>query len=169
MCATSALLLVAQRVGRRRGEAGLTLEEIRPRDASAVGACQALSAIFHGLSRSGTTISAGLFSGLSRRAAAEFSFLLSIPTILAAAAVENLHAYRHHTGPLSDGSSLPAYLVGMLVSAVVGYFAVGFLLKVVIAMRLTPFVVYCALLGLFLVAYGPRLAVPGAVTAISAR
>ena len=169
LCATSALLLVAQRVGRRRGEAGLTLEEIRPRDASAVGACQALSAIFHGLSRSGTTISAGLFSGLSRRAAAEFSFLLSIPTILAAAAVENLHAYRHHTGPLSDGSSLPAYLVGMLVSAVVGYFAVGFLLKVVIAMRLTPFVVYCALLGLFLVAYGPRLAVPGAVTAISAR
>ena len=147
LCATSVLLLVAQRVGRRRGEGGLTLEEIRPRDAAAVGACQALSAVFHGLSRSGNTISVGLFAGLSRRAAAEFSFLLSIPTILAAAAVENLHAYRHHTGPLSDGSSLPAYLVGMAVSAVVGYFAVGFLLKVVISMRLTPFVVYCAVLG----------------------
>jgi len=157
LCATSVLLLVAQRVGGRRGEGGLTLEEIRPRDASVVGAGQALSAIFHGLSRSGNTISVGLFMGLSRRAAAEFSFLLSIPTILAAAAVENLHAYRHHTGPLADGSSLPAYLVGMLVSAVVGYFAVGFLLKVVIAMRLTPFVVYCAVLGATLVVFGGRL------------
>ena len=157
LCATSVLLLVAQRVGRRRGDGGRTLEEIRPRDAAAVGACQTLSAIFHGLSRSGNTISVGLFAGLSRRAAAEFSFLLSIPTILAAAAVENLHAYRHHTGPLSDGSSLPAYLVGMAVSAVVGYFAVGLLLKVVISMRLTPFVVYCAVLGVALLLFGARL------------
>jgi undecaprenyl-diphosphatase len=157
LCATSLLLLAAQRVGRRRGEGGLTLEEVRPRDASAVGACQALSAIFHGLSRSGNTISVGLFSGLSRRAAAEFSFLLSIPTILAAAAVENLHAYRHHTGPLADGSSLLAYLVGMAVSAVVGYFAVGFLLRVVVSMRLTPFVVYCAVLGVALLVFGSRL------------
>jgi undecaprenyl-diphosphatase len=157
LCATSVLLLVAQRVGRRRGEAGLTLEEIRPRDAFAVGACQALSAVFHGLSRSGNTIATGLFCGLSRRAAAEFSFLLSIPTILAAAAVENLHAYRHQTGPLSDGSSLPAYLVGMAVSALVGYFAVGLLLKVVISMHLTPFVAYCAILGVALLVFGTRL------------
>jgi undecaprenyl-diphosphatase len=169
LCATSVLLLVAQRVGRRRGEGGLTLEGIRSRDASAVGACQALSAVFHGLSRSGNTISVGLFAGLSRRAAAEFSFLLSIPTILAAAAVENLHAYRHHTGPLADGSSLPAYLVGMAVSAVVGYFAVGFLLKVVIAMRLTPFVVYCAVLGVALLVFGARLEMPTATaTALAA-
>jgi undecaprenyl-diphosphatase len=157
LCVTSVLLLVAQRVGERRGEGGRSLEEMGPQDAGAVGACQALSAIFHGLSRSGNTISVGLFAGLSRRAAAEFSFLLSIPTILAAAAVENLHALRHHTGPISDGSALPAYVVGMLVSAVVGYMAVGFLLKVVIAMRLTPFVVYCAALGVVLLVFGARL------------
>ena len=71
---------------------------MRPRDAALVGACQSVSAILHGFSRSGNTISVGLFAGLSRRAAAEFSFLLSIPTILAAAAVENLHAYRHQDG-----------------------------------------------------------------------
>ena len=115
LCATSVLLLLAQHVGSARGEGGRTLEEMRPRDAALVGISQSLSAIFHGFSRSGNTISVGLFAGLSRRAAAEFSFLLSIPTILAAAAVENLHAFRHHTGPLSDGSSLPAYLVGIVV------------------------------------------------------
>jgi undecaprenyl-diphosphatase len=165
LCATSVLLLIAQRVGRRRGEGGRTLEEIRPRDASAVGACQALSAVFHGLSRSGNTISVGLFAGMSRRAAAEFSFLLSIPTILAAAAAENLHAWRHHTGPLADGSSIPAYAAGTAVAAVVGYLAVGALLKVVVAMRLTPFAVYCALLGLALLVFGGRLETSPAVAA----
>jgi undecaprenyl-diphosphatase len=169
LCVTSVLLLVAQRVGARRGDGGRSLEAMRPRDAAAVGACQALSAIFHGLSRSGNTISVGLFTGLSPRAAAEFSFLLSIPTILAAAAAENLHAIRHQTGPIYDGSTLPAYLVGMVVAAVVGYFAVGFLLKVVVAMRLTPFVVYCAVLGAALLAFGGRLeTVPPAAAAVAA-
>jgi undecaprenyl-diphosphatase len=153
----SVLLLVAQRVGAARGERGRTLEEMRPRDAALVGACQSVSAILHGFSRSGNTISVGLFAGLSRRAAAEFSFLLSIPTILAAAAVENLHAYRQRTGPLADGSSLPAYVVGMLVAAVVGYFAISALLRVVVSMRLWPFIVYCAVLGLVLVFFADRI------------
>jgi undecaprenyl-diphosphatase len=155
---TAVLLFVAQRIGGARGERGRTLEEMRPRDAALVGACQSVSAILHGFSRSGNTISVGLFAGLSRRAAAEFSFLLSIPTILGAAAVENLHAYRHRTGPLVDGSALPIYLLGMAVAAIVGYFAVDALLKIVVAMRLTPFIVYCALLGFLLVVYGPQLA-----------
>jgi len=156
---TAALLCVAQRVGRARAERGRSLDEIRPRDAALVGACQSVSAILHGFSRSGNTISVGLFAGLSRRAAAEFSFLLSIPTILAAAAVENLDAW-HRTGPLLDGSSLPAYVVGMLAAAVVGYFAISALLRVVVSMRLWPFIVYCALLGLVLVLFADRLS-PG--------
>ena len=106
LLAMAVLLFVTQRVGLARGEGGRTLEEMRPRDAALVGACQSVSAILHGFSRSGNTISVGLFAGLSRRAAAEFSFLLSIPTILAAAAVENLDAYRHRTGPLVDGALL---------------------------------------------------------------
>ena len=130
---------------------------MRPRDAAFVGACQSVSAVLHGFSRSGNTISVGLFAGLSRRAAAEFSFLLSIPTILAAAAVENLRAYRHESGPMADGSSLAAYLVGMLVAAAVGYFAVSALLRIVVSMRLWPFIVYCALLGLALVFFAERI------------
>jgi|NGEPerStandDraft_6_1074524.scaffolds.fasta_scaffold07003_2 undecaprenyl-diphosphatase len=151
------LLFIAQRVGGARGERGRALEEMRPRDAALVGVCQSVSAILHGFSRSGNTISVGLFAGLSRRAAAEFSFLLSIPTILAAAAVENIHAYRLKTGPLVDGSSLPAYVIGMFVAAVVGYFAISALLRIVVSMRLWPFIVYCAVLGLVLVFFADRI------------
>jgi undecaprenyl-diphosphatase len=154
---TAVVLFIAQRVGDARGDGGRALEEMRPRDAALVGTCQSISAILHGFSRSGNTISVGLFAGLSRQAAAEFSFLLSIPTILAAAAVENLHAYRHKTGPLVQGDSLPAYVVGMAVAAVVGYLAISTLLRMVVTMRLWPFIVYCALLGLLLVAFGERI------------
>lgn len=153
---TAILLSIAQVVGTRRGDEGTPIEEIKPWSAALVGACQSASAILHGLSRSGNTISVGLFSGMSRRAAAEFSFLLAIPTILAAAFVENWHAYRHHTEAFSAPGAIPAYLVGMLVAGLVGYLAVGVLLKLILRMRLYPFAIYCAALGLFL-AVGPPL------------
>lgn len=149
LCATSILLTAAQFVGLRRGEAGRGVGEIRPGDAALIGLCQALSAVFHGLSRSGNTISVGLFTGLSRRAAAEFSFLLAIPTILAAAAVENVSALRHGGGVL-DASAWPVYLAGMAVAALVGYVSIAALLRLVIAMRLVPFIAYTGALGVFL-------------------
>jgi len=149
LCGTALLLSAAQAVGSRRGTAGRSLAEIRYRDAALVGACQAASAVFHGLSRSGNTISVGLFSGMSRKAAAEFSFLLSVPTILAAAASENVSAWRHHPEAFSGGA-WPVYLVGMAVAAVVGYAAIAALLRLVVSMRLLPFIVYTGLLGLFL-------------------
>lgn len=155
LCATAVLLQVAQRVGTRRGDTGRELAEIRPRDAFAVGALQAASALFHGLSRSGNTISVGLFSGMSRKTAAEFSFLLSIPTILAAAASENYSAWRHHGATLSTDGSLPAYLAGMVTSGLVGYAAVAVLLKLVVSMKLQGFSVYCALLGAALILFPP--------------
>lgn len=153
LCGTALLLTAAQAVGRRRGTGGRALAEIRFRDAALVGVCQAASAVFHGLSRSGNTISVGLFSGMSRQTAAEFSFLLSIPTILAAAAAENLSAWRHH--PEAFGADAwPVYLVGMGVAAVVGYAAIGALLRLVVSMRLVPFIAYTGLLGLFLLVRG---------------
>jgi undecaprenyl-diphosphatase len=148
LCATALLLSAAQAVGVRRGDGGRSLGEVRPGDAALIGLCQALSAVFHGLSRSGNTISVGLFAGLSRRAAAEYSFLLSIPTILVAAAVENASALRH--GGALDASAWPVYLVGMAVAGLVGYLAVGALLRLVIGMRLLPFIAYTGALGLFL-------------------
>lgn len=152
---TSILLFFAQRVGQERGNGGRELDEVRTRDASAIGLLQAASAVFHGLSRSGNTISVGLFCGLSRRAAAEFSFLLSIPTILAAAGVESLSALRHDPSAFSMGDHLIVYVVGISVSAIVGYFAVAVIQKVIIAMKLSIFSIYCGLLGLLLVAFPP--------------
>lgn len=154
LLSTSVLLALAQAVGVRRGEGGRSLEELRLSDAALVGACQSLSAIFHGFSRSGNTISMGLFAGLSRRAAAEYSFLLSIPTILAAAVVENLSEYRATGHLVTDGSHLGVYLAGMAASGIVGYAAVAGLLRLVVAMKLQPFIVYTALLGSAVLAAG---------------
>ncbi len=150
LLATAVLLSVTQFVGFKRGDRGRAIEEIRWRDAALIGFCQAFSALFHGFSRSGNTVSVGLFTGLSRRAAAEFSFLLSIPTILAAATVENISAYRHHTLVFASPGQLPSYLVGMVVAALVGYVAVALLFRLVLKMKLYPFVIYCASLGTLL-------------------
>ncbi len=154
LLATSALLATAQAVGRRRGEGGRTLEEMRFSDAALIGAFQSLSALFRGLSRSGNTISMGLFSGLSRRAAAEYSFLLSVPTILSAALVENVSEYRASGHLVTGGSHFGVYLAGMAAAAVVGYAAVALLLRLVVAMKLQSFVLYCALLGAAVLAAG---------------
>ena len=147
LLATAALLTAAQAVGSKRGEGGRPLEDMRLSDAAFIGVFQSFSAVFHGLSRSGNTITMGLFAGLSRRAAAEYSFLLSIPTILAAALVENVGEYRASGHLATAGTHFGAYAVGMATAAVVGYFAVATLLRLVVAMKLQVFIIYCALLG----------------------
>ncbi len=154
LLATSALLAAGQAVGTRRGDGGRTLEELRLSDALLIGAFQTLSALFRGLSRSGNTITMGLFAGLSRRAAAEYAFLLSVPTILAAALVENVSEYRATGHLVTSGSHLGIYLAGMATAAVVGYASVAVLLRLVVSMKLQPFIVYCALLGAAVLAAG---------------
>src|SRR5258706_5904839 len=139
LVATGILLAAAQAVGKARGDRGRALADVRPGDAALIGVCQSASAVLHGLSRSGNTISVALFSGLSRRAAAEFSFLLSIPTILAAAFAENWHAYRHHEGTLAFAGAIPAYAIGMLVAALVRYVAITLLFRLILEMKLLPF------------------------------
>jgi undecaprenyl-diphosphatase len=144
---TALLLAAAQLVGQKRGDGGRTLEEMRLTDAVLIGAFQSFSALFRGLSRSGNTISMGLFAGLSRRAAAEYAFLLSVPTILAAAAVENVSEFRHSGHLVANGGHAGVYLAGMATAAVVGYVSIAALLRLVVSMKLQPFIVYCAVLG----------------------
>lgn len=88
-------------------------------DALLVGVGQAI-AVVPGLSRSGTTISAGLLRGYSRKFAVRFSFLLSIPAVLGA----NILSIGEAVTSGIDASLLPGYLVGTIVAAVSGYFAI---------------------------------------------
>lgn len=108
------------------------------RRALLVGLAQA-AAIIPGISRSGATISAGIYSGLQRTGAAEFSFLLSIPVILGAGLVE-LGGIATGGVALSEAVTLAA---GTLAAAVSGYGAIRFLLKIIGDGKLHYFAYYC--------------------------
>jgi undecaprenyl-diphosphatase len=111
------------------------------RDAGFVGTAQAIGLI-PGLSRSGATMSAGLLAGLSNEDAARFAFLLATPIIGAAALLK----VPDLLGPAGDGVRGPA-LVGALCAALTTYLAVRFLLRYFETNRLTPFGIYCLVVG----------------------
>ena len=114
--------------------------------AMGVGVAQAI-ALVPGTSRSGITITAGLFSGLSRTAAARFAFLLGIP-ITGAAGLLKLLALLRHGGDVPVGP----LLTGVIVSCVSGLAAVWFLVKFLERRSLLPFVVYRCALGVVVLA-----------------
>ena len=118
-------------------------------DAMTVGVLQAF-AVIPGVSRSGITISGGLFRNLTREAAARFSFLLSTPIIAGAALLKLHHVMK--TG-LPPGMATP-FLVGIVVSAVVGYATIAWFIRYLTAKTLTVFVVYRILFGLLVLGLG---------------
>lgn len=109
-----------------------------------IGLFQGCAAIFHGISRSGSTISAGLLGGLDRVTATRYTFLLSIPTFLMAAVYEAFKLYK--MGYIMD-LNWPAMLIGTAFSAVVGYFCVKYLIQFVANNSLVGFAIYCWVLG----------------------
>jgi len=117
------------------------------KDAIFIGLLQAV-AIVPGISRSGSTIAAGLFAGMERELAARFSFLLSIPVIIGAGIFE-----------LSDvtasslGQNLVPYLIGTLVAALFGYLAIKIVLRLVRHGRLSVFSYYCWAVALLTLGY----------------
>ncbi len=135
------VLTIAEFVSpKRRG-----MDDLRLRDAFAVGIAQVF-ALVPGSSRSGTTITGGLFSGLTRETAARFSFLLSIPAIAASGLLELPKALNSvHTDWVN-------IVVATLVSAVSGYLAIAFLLRFLQRHTTFIFVAYRVILGLVLIA-----------------
>jgi undecaprenyl-diphosphatase len=124
------LFFVAERTGRHeRSDASLTMLE-----AFWIGCAQA-AALVPGVSRSGATITIALFLGLRRPAAARFIFLLAIPAILAAAAKEAPKMIK--AGMVGDEATL--FLVGVVMSAIVGYIAVKFFIEYLQKHRLDLF------------------------------
>ena len=158
---TAWMLFTANEKAKRR--AGRSLEQATWKDASWVGAVQGAFGGF-GLSRSGSTISVGAFCGLGLASATRFSFLLGIPTIFAASVVEGGKLLKplvlHHPVPpellIPPGgvSPLVACGVGVLVSAVSGYFAIGLLDRFTRRPRLGGFAFYCLCMGVFMIMYG---------------
>src|ERR1051325_10850886 len=145
MIVVAVLLAFAELVGKRLRD----MQQLGIRDALAVGSAQCL-ALIPGSSRSGSTIMAGLFAGETRETAARFSFLLSIPAI-AASGILGLKEAMHKLPP---GSFAPL-LVATIVSGVMGYASIWFLLRFLRTHSTAVFIVYRLILGgLILAALG---------------
>lgn len=134
------ILYTADRVGRRKRE----LRTLNWVEGLAIGVAQ-MFAIIPGVSRSGATISAALGIGLTRPAAAKFSFLLSGPIILGAALKSAVTIAREGIPPGEVG----AFVVGMITSAIVGYAAIAFMLNYLQRNSVVVFTLYRIVFGLF--------------------
>ena len=137
------VLLAAERVGTRQRKE----EDIELRDGMAMGFAQAL-ALVPGVSRSGATISAGLFLGLDRAAAARFSFLLSVPAVVLSGVFE----LRDFGGDGGDDPGVLGLVVATLLAFVVGYASIAFLLRYLASHSTYVFVAYRVVLGVTVIA-----------------
>jgi undecaprenyl-diphosphatase len=123
-----------------------TIDDLNPKNAVAFGIGQAL-ALIPGVSRSGATISFGLFMGFKREVAARYSFLLAIPAVLASGLLELVKV-------VNDQSvQWPVTLVATLVAFVVGYWVIATLMKYLVSGSFMPFVIYRIVLGLAIMAW----------------
>lgn len=138
---TGVLIEVSEDVGERRRR----MDQMKVKDAVYIGLMQAM-AIAPGISRSGATISMGLFLGLRREDAARYSFLLSIPVITGAAIFNLRHGFD------AGGEGAAALFTGFLAAAFFGFLAVRFLLGFVRNHSLKVFAYYCWALGLSVLA-----------------
>lgn len=138
---TAVFLLIAETLGsckcKREGEP-------RVKHALSMGLMQAI-ALLPGVSRSGSTLTGGLLSGLDRKAAAKFAFMMSAPAIVGSLLFEGKDAIE--MGYLAQLELVPT-LVGMVIAAVSGYLAIRFMLRLIQRTTLNWFALYVALLGL---------------------
>ena len=136
--AAAALLSSAEWLSKRNRR----LESMTWYDALFIGAMQVI-AVFPGASRSGTTISGGMFLGFDRPSAARFAFLMSVPVMLAAGGYEILDVLQ-----MPDTRQLlPLLAVGFVTAAIVGWFAIRWLIGYLSTRSLYVFAIYCAVAG----------------------
>ncbi len=138
------ILALADKLGKKTKK----LTQMRFGEALLVGLGQAL-ALIPGVSRSGITITTGLFAGLRREAAVEFSFLLSMPIIFGAFLSHLFKIYNQ----ISFENNLMIYFGGLLTSLVSSYLAIKYLLKYVRKHSLNIFVYYRIILAIIIIAY----------------
>jgi len=136
LIALGLVLAVSERVGSK----AKPIEDLRTRDGVAIGFAQSL-ALIPGVSRSGATISAGLFAGYTRAAAARFSFLLSVPAVVLSG------VYQLGDATSGGGPGFTATAVATVVAFATGYASIAWLLRWLVSHTFTIFVVYRVALG----------------------
>lgn len=131
----------------KKGKKAKGRKDLNLKDALIVGFAQGL-ALIPGISRSGSTISAGLLLGLKRQEAASFSFILAGPIIAAAGAKKFLEVL---TSEAISSADFNFFLIGMVSSAIFGFLTIKYFLKYLSTQTLYPFVIYRIILGLILI------------------
>ena len=138
---TAVFLLMAEAVSARLKKGS---DDVKPKNAIIMGIMQAI-ALLPGVSRSGSTLTGGLLSGLDRKAAAKFAFMMSAPAIVGSLLFEGLDALE--LGYFAQLELVPT-IVGMVVAAISGYLAIRFMLRLIQRASLNWFALYVAILGL---------------------
>lgn len=134
------ILAIAEKVGKFNR----SKENLKWYDALIIGFAQAL-ALIPGSSRSGTTITAGLFLGLNRETAARFSFLMSIPAVAASGLLQLYQALKY-----IDANQLITMIISTIVSTIVGYLSIDFLIKYLKTRSMLIFIIYRIVIGIII-------------------
>ncbi len=142
---TGLLLALTQWVSQRNQILNRETGRVGAVHALVMGVLQAIG-ILPGISRSGSTIFGGVASGLDRKTAAKFSFMMSMPAILGSFLSEGYDAYK--AGAFTQNENLMAFLIGMVFAGVSGYLAIRFFLKIITKVSLHWFALYVVLLGI---------------------
>jgi len=145
---TGLLLVLTQWISQRQQTKNMEHKPVGTWHALVMGCLQAVG-MLPGVSRSGSTIFGGVASGLDRKVAAKFSFMMSMPAILASFLSEGYDAYK--VGAFAQGGDWTAILIGMLVAAVSGYLAIRFFLRIITKVSMNWFALYVTLLGIIVI------------------
>ena len=136
---TGVILFLSDRMAKGRK----TARNTTLKDAVLIGVAQGFATL-PGLSRSGSTIAAGMALGLDRKFAVRFSFLMSLPAVLGATILEVVDVVSEGT---FDSAMLPKYLLGMVIAGVVGYFSIGLVNLLASKGKFGAFAYYCWIAG----------------------
>ncbi len=149
LIATAVLLFISDNLTRRKSR---KLHHVASgKDAVAIGLTQGLAAAFPGLSRSGSTTSMALIRGLDKKYATQYSFILSIPAVLAANVLELKDALFPDAGVTPEKVNIFAVIVGVIVAMGVGIAAIKLFVWMIKQNKYYIFAIYCAALGLIVI------------------
>jgi undecaprenyl-diphosphatase len=132
------LMIIAEWVNKRKIRVTAhELDDLSYGQALAIGLYQIISVLWPGFSRSGSTISGGMLSGVSYKASADFSFLIAIPIMCAASGYELLDSYRNFTN-----ETIWYFVIGFVISFIVAYVVVVLFMRMIQKIRPTHFAIY---------------------------